>query len=142
MKNSQKTLLIFSISTVVILTASLIIYMKFLKPKEDITPQDPSIPIEDNTPQEEQKEHNFTLATNYLGDNNWEYTITGTLPNPCYEYTIDERVMESYPEQVEIVMNIEQTGDICIQVIQEVEESGNFKASQEAQVSLVVNQKD
>ena len=47
--------------------------------------------------------------------------------------------MESYPEQVLVNMDIEQTGDVCIQVIQEVNESGVFNASQKAQVSFVVN---
>jgi flagellar basal body-associated protein FliL len=138
----KKSVTVIIIVAPLILLLSIFIYLTYFKaddigletPTEDLV--DEQLPDDDI----EQEEDNFEFSADYIGDNTWEYSITGTLPTPCYEYETEEVVMESYPEQVVITMNIEQSGDVCIQVIQEVEESGSFSASEEAQVSFVVNQ--
>jgi hypothetical protein len=86
---------------------------------------------------------NFDLTTSYIGNSTWEYTITGSLPNPCYSIFIDPVVMERYPEQVIIKVSISDNSNpdlACIQVIEEVERSGTFNASKEAIISLEVIQ--
>jgi hypothetical protein len=135
MKNSQKTLLIVVILTIVILSAVLFIYLKYMK-NYKTTPNDSN--SQQTTNEDTYTTEDFTLQTEYQGENTWTYTITGTLPTPCYEYTVNEVVMESYPEQVNINMQIEQTQDICAQVIQEVEKVGTFQASEQAQIHLNV----
>lgn len=81
---------------------------------------------------------NFVFSYNYKGDNLWEYTINGTLPNPCYTMKTESIVKESYPEQVTVTSTItEPSADfICTQVIQEIHEVGEFQASEFASVSF------
>jgi hypothetical protein len=80
----------------------------------------------------------FFLTYEYMGDNTWDYEVTGTLPNPCYTVTFEPVVMESFPEQVMIETKVQEpsTDEICTQVIQEVEETGTFSASEEAEIIL------
>jgi len=91
------------------------------------------------TEEEEPKLYDdFTLTYEYLGDNTWDYEVTGTLPNPCYTVTFEPVVMESYPEQVRIETKIQEPSpdEVCTQVIQEVEEKGTFSASEDADITL------
>lgn len=83
---------------------------------------------------------NFTLTYTYKGNNNWEYTVDGNLPTPCFSATTDALVMESYPEQVKIqVKTLEDTSvEICSTVIKEYTYSGTFSASEKAVISLDV----
>jgi hypothetical protein len=80
----------------------------------------------------------FFLTYEYIGDNTWDYEVTGTLPNPCYTVTFEPVVMESFPEQVIIETKVQEPSpdEICTQVIQEVEETGTFSASEEAEIIL------
>ncbi len=93
----------------------------------------------DNTPIIQ--EDGFSLESRYIGDNIWEYTVTGQLPNPCYLAKVDVMVAESYPEQVTVNVNItEPKPDImCAQVIQDFEYSNTFTASEKAVISLTVS---
>ena len=86
------------------------------------------------------EEDNFSLTSTYIGDNNWEYTVTGQLPTPCYKAEVQSFVAESYPEQVTIVITVtEPKPDLmCAQVIQDFEYQGTFSASENATVSLDV----
>jgi hypothetical protein len=81
---------------------------------------------------------NFTLEYEYKGNNRWAYTVSGVLPNPCYEVSVDETVMESSPEQVQIGININppQEDEMCAQVLYEFEHTGKFSASEKAEVEL------
>lgn len=102
-----------------------------------------SDPIESGTGKDDYvstENHDFVLDTEYKGDNQWEYTVTGTLPNSCYQVIIEGTVMESYPEQVDIQVKISklQTFAACSEAIVEVEETDTFQASENAQVSLSV----
>jgi len=83
---------------------------------------------------------NFVLTYSYIGDNKWTYTLTGTLPNPCYTVSVDALVAESYPEQVSIIATVTPPEDdiACIQVVQEYEHTGDFSASEKAIVTLQV----
>ncbi|MHC1716833.1 MAG: hypothetical protein AB9915_03055 [Candidatus Dojkabacteria bacterium] len=95
-----------------------------------------------NSPQSITKD-NFTFEYTYKGNNLWEYTVKGELPNPCYKISTDAIVAESYPEQVSVTSTITapQKDVICAQVIQNVNEVGEFNASEKATVSFkIVNQ--
>lgn len=95
----------------------------------------------ESTPQSITKD-DFTFKYTYSGENLWKYTITGTLPNPCYSISTSSSVAESYPEQVFVTSTITppKKDDICAQVIKDVNEIGEFTASENATVSFnVVN---
>jgi len=83
---------------------------------------------------------NFALTYTYNGNNQWEYTVTGTLPTPCVNVTTDALVMESYPEQVRIRVKKEDSSstDLCIAMIKDYSYSGTFSASSKATVSLSI----
>ena len=85
-------------------------------------------------------EDNFTLTYIYRGDSTWDYTVIGTLPTPCYSVTTEALVMESYPEQVQIKIKVQEqpTEGVCSTVIQEYSYDGTFNASRLATVSLIV----
>ena len=78
----------------------------------------------------------LNLEYDYLGDNVWRYTVTGTLPNPCYSIETEAEVAESAPEQITIRSTITapEEDEICAQVIQEVLQEGEFQASEDALV--------
>ena len=86
-------------------------------------------------------ENNFKLESKYISTNSWEYTVTGELPNPCYNASVDAIVAESYPEQVTVTVTIEEPDPevMCAQVIQEFSYEGTFSASEKADIKLVVN---
>lgn len=83
---------------------------------------------------------NFSLTYSYKENNTWEYTVSGTLPTPCYSATTEALIMESYPEQVQIRVKTQAASDstICITVIKDYAYTGTFSASSKATVSLVV----
>ena len=82
----------------------------------------------------------FVLTYTYQGDNKWSYTVDGTLPTPCYAVTTEAIVMESYPEQVQIKIKIQEqpAEGVCSTVIQEYSYDGTFNASRFATITLVV----
>lgn len=87
----------------------------------------------------------FNFVAKYQFDNKevnmWDYKITGTLPTPCHQAKTEEIVLESYPEQVSVLLTITPPAKdvICTQVIQEVEKTGTFQASEKAKVSFLVD---
>ena len=82
----------------------------------------------------------FKLEYEYQGENVWSYTVTGSLPNPCYSISTEAIVMESYPEQVIISSKVTLPNPelICTQVIQEVFEEGEFEASEGATIRFEI----
>lgn len=81
---------------------------------------------------------NISFDYYYKGNNLWQYNVTGTLPNPCYTISVESVVMESYPEQVIVKSTITKPDPdtMCIQVIQDVNEEGEFEASEQATVTF------
>jgi len=81
---------------------------------------------------------NFVLKYTYKGNNKWEYSVTGQLPNPCYKASTEVLIAESYPEQVSVIVTITPPEDdiMCAQVISEYRYSGEFSASEGATVAL------
>ncbi len=82
----------------------------------------------------------FRLESRYVGNSRWEYTVTGQLPNPCYNAEVDSIVAESYPEQVTVTVTIQEpkADMICTQVIQDFKYNGTFSASEKAEITLSV----
>jgi hypothetical protein len=82
----------------------------------------------------------FKLEYKYEKEGRWTYTVTGSLPNPCYSISTEAIVMESYPEQVIIRSKVTPPNPemLCTQVIQEVLEEGEFEASEVATVRFEI----
>ena len=76
----------------------------------------------------------------YVGNSLWKYTISGTLPNPCYKISTEAIVLESYPEQVIVKSTVQppNTETVCVQSIQEIFREGEFEASEQAQVRFEI----
>lgn len=131
--NSKKNIFL---AILLILSIILFAYAFFIRYNGD----EQYIPSNTDSTQTEITEDNFTLTASYIEDNTWEYNIVGQLPNPCYTVTTDAIVAESYPEQVSIVVNVEapDADVMCAQVIEPYEYTGEFQASEEATVKLLV----
>lgn len=110
------------------------IYYFYTQREEDIIEEAPE--DTDTVVEEEKPYDNLNLEYDYLGENTWQYAVTGTLPNPCYEVETEAIVAESMPEQVTIRTIVTPPGEdqICAQVVQEVYEEGEFQASEEATI--------
>jgi hypothetical protein len=123
--------LIIPIAIILLSAVLLSIFYIINRDTNDLTDDKDTTPIQQDQ---------FTLETEYVGNNQWEYSITGYLPNPCYSYKVEEVVMESYPEQVKITLSIiEPMPDVmCIQVIEDLNHSGSFSASEEADIRLEI----
>lgn len=96
---------------------------------------------QEDIPEDTSKEacyDNISFDYYYKGNNLWQYNVTGTLPNPCYTISVESIVMESYPEQVIVKSTITKPDPetMCTQVIQEVDEEGEFEASEQATVTF------
>lgn len=106
-------------------------------------PQGGSDVNDDSSPTTEQggiSQDGFTVVPAYLGNRKWSYSLKGDLPNPCYSYTKEVIILESFPEQVEVSINVKspEANQICAQVIVPVDDSGEFEADEQATVTLKV----
>ncbi len=84
----------------------------------------------------------ITVKTKYEGGN-LKYAGTVQTPTPCHELKEETRVLESFPEQVQIRLVVVQgeSDVICAQVISEQEFSGEVTVSKDAFVSVYLNGK-
>jgi hypothetical protein len=55
-----------------------------------------------------------------------EYSFMVEVPSACHELIVEERVLESYPEQIEIDVKMRQTEEMCAQVITQKEVTGEI----------------
>ena len=126
---------------IIVIVLLLLLICIYLTKGTCIVPQE----VQNSDIQEDYKvvltESNFKLESEYISENSWEYTVTGELPNPCYNASVDAMVAESYPEQVTITVTVEQPDPevMCAQVIQEFTYEGTFSASEKATIKLFVN---
>lgn len=69
------------------------------------------------------------------------YSGSVSLPTPCHELDVQITVAESFPEQVQIRIKIQdpKEGMICAQVITEKEFSGKLEVSENASISVYLN---
>ncbi len=78
----------------------------------------------------------YLLELEY-GSNIWSYTVSANLPSPCYNFTVNTMIMESYPERVSI--NVVESVDsdlVCAQVITPKSLQGTISVSPYATFSL------
>jgi len=125
---SKKTsIILFATISIIILG---ITYM-YLQSKKQDTP-----PI--SAPEQPTLTYDLKLEKRYLSENNWEYTVTGQFPNPCYKGFVEVIVAESYPEQVTVLIDVQEPSDdiVCAQVVSDFEYNGTFSASEQALVEL------
>ena len=87
-------------------------------------------------------DNDIGLVTVFKGSSTWEYTVKVLLPNPCYDIATDVFVMESYPEQVLVEVEIipPTIFEACIQVITEKSITGTFQASDKASITASVKE--
>lgn len=84
-------------------------------------------------------ENDFTLSYEYVGNNTWNYNVSGFLPNPCYSAIVSEIVRESFPEQVSVSIDVNYDSEsICTQQLIDFDYDGEFFASEGASVDLMV----
>ena len=68
------------------------------------------------------------------------YNLTVQKPTPCHEVTLDSQVMESYPTQVRLVVQIRDTGKMCAQVIDTEQVTGSLElGDRPGSVSVIVD---
>jgi len=81
-----------------------------------------------------------TLKTSFK-NGKLEYSGTVQLPTSCHKLDIQTTVAESYPEQVQISLEIMDPDPetLCASVIEEKEFSGELKVSANASVSVSLN---
>jgi len=79
--------------------------------------------------------HEFTASVSQESDNRWNYNITGSLPNPCWSYSVETQPISPVPDNDQEIYRIRVTAnppaddEMCAQTVQEVEESGNIQDS-------------
>lgn len=96
------------------------------------------------TPGETKKQITTDQLTIKVTYQNGVYYYSGTiqLPNPCTKLSTDAIIMESFPEQVRIVLETKQdSSTFCAQVITPKSFSGQFSASAEATINMYLNDK-
>ncbi|MCA9387306.1 hypothetical protein KC669_04700 [Candidatus Dojkabacteria bacterium] len=83
----------------------------------------------------------FMLSASFSKDNTWDYTITGDLPNPCYEYEVKEIPNDN---NFTITLSIVNPSDniICTQIIDPVRYSSSFLAPDDIEILFLVEYKD
>ena len=69
------------------------------------------------------------------------HTYVGDIdtPTPCYSISGGAIVRESYPEQVDVRIEVEESGGVCAQVITAKKFKVSFAASLEAEIRMFVN---
>lgn len=126
MKNKKLLLTLGIILLVLILSGGIYLYIK----------------SKASTKQQNIDRNNFSLTYEYVSNNTWNYTVTGTLPTPCYSAQVQAVVMESYPEQVSIKVTPTEdtTVDMCATVTKDFTYDGTFNASSLAKISLDIEE--
>jgi hypothetical protein len=88
----------------------------------------------------EDEKEGFEFEAKSINENTWEYEIEGELPSPCHTASVQALVLESYPEQVSVILKITPPDQdtMCTTVLKEFEDKGTFSASEKAKVSFSV----
>ena len=75
-----------------------------------------------------------------------KYSGSVQVPTPCYTLEVKASVLESFPEQVQIKLNVNELAvddlenvNVCAQVVTEKEFSGEVQVSEDATVTVFLN---
>jgi hypothetical protein len=121
----KKNILIYAIGLILLAIVSTLIYLYITGGEKEIG--------------KEISKDNFSITYTYQGNSEWEYTVTGTLPNSCYSADVTAMVAESYPEQVTVQVKVSNNSpELCAEMIQDFKYTGSFNASEKATVTLSV----
>lgn len=77
----------------------------------------------------------FTATVRKEGGNMWRYDVSGSLPNPCWDYTVETDPISPVADNQQQTYRIHVTAtppkedEMCSQVVQSVEESGQIQDS-------------
>jgi hypothetical protein len=129
----KKTILGLGLLIAVLIIGGAIAYNIYIGMETDT--EEKQVSVEEPLP--ESYTDNLNTSQEYLGDNLWRYKVTGTLPNPCYEISVEAEVTEEEGQETAIIYSkiTAPTPDmVCAQVIQEVYEEGEFEASEDASI--------
>lgn len=72
-------------------------------------------------------------------DGRYIYNAIVKKPTPCHKLEVETVVRESYPEQVDLNFTTKDSGEVCIQVIDEEEVSGSIEVSKDATINVYLN---
>ena len=113
--------------------------------QKQISPiQDGGVVVTDTDKKEAPKtivsSNKVSLKTNFK-NGLLNYSGSAQLPTPCHELDVQTTVAESYPEQVQVRLKIQdpKEGTNCAQVVTEKEFSGQLQVSKNASVSVYLN---
>lgn len=134
--NSSKIKSIQLIIVVIVLGAA-IIYFSSMKTGDDAMLDPNKI---DYTDVANINENIETLAiTKTYEDGMHTFSGVLTVPTPCHEIETEALVAESFPEQVEVRINVVDTQGVCAQVLTDKPYEVSFQASELAKIRGYVN---
>ena len=83
----------------------------------------------------------FTVTAEYQGSENWNYVVTGVLPNSCITHDTAAEVIASNPQEVNVTLFLYSPDDqsLCAQRAQELQIEGTFTAKSDQRLSFKVN---
>lgn len=77
----------------------------------------------------------FAATVHKEGENEWRYEVSGSLPNPCWDYTVEADPIspvagnQQQTYRIHVTATPPEEGEMCSQVIQSVEDSGQIQDS-------------
>ena len=121
---------------IIVIAGSWYVYSDNVEPRQYT---DPAVKT-NNQNSQEFTYANDTLDITFSYDNNaYKYTGIVQKPTPCHEVSTEVVIRESYPEQVDLNVDIDNTDQICAQVIEEEEISGEIPVSKDATIQVYLN---
>lgn len=89
-------------------------------------------------------EDGFVVRADYLGDQNWNFTVDGNFSNQCIHSDVVVEQLETDPEDVTVrLVSYRPTDEtLCAQKIQEVSHNGEFIASRDASITLKIDERE
>jgi hypothetical protein len=73
------------------------------------------------------------------GNDAYKYTGTIQTPTPCHTVETEQVIREKFPEDVDLKFAIQDSGNICTEVIDQKEVSGQIKVSEKATIRVYIN---
>ncbi len=86
----------------------------------------------------------FTLTAEYVGDETWEYEVTGSFDNQCPKFDISTEIIDSNPVAAKVRMVVYKPADdvLCAQAIKPVAEKGKFTATSDSDIEFTVQESE
>jgi hypothetical protein len=93
-----------------------------------------------DTPSDQSPADNDLIEVSFNYENG-AYTYSGTIqtPTPCHTVETEQVIREVFPEDVDLKFTIQDSGEVCIEVIDLKEISGQITVSEAATIQVFVN---